>query len=47
MIKDLTDGFKKVPELSDICNSYTTGTSALPDIYARVRGQVQECPWYN
>ena len=38
--------------------SYTTGTSALPDIYARAqgpqtRGQVRiyqakhSCPWYN
>ena len=24
-----------------VCNSYTTGMSALPDIYARARGQVR------
>ena len=41
--------------LSDICNSYVMGTSALPDIYACARGPrasayiqaKHKCPWYN
>ena len=52
-----TGGAFELPKQSGTYNSYTTGTSVLPDIYAQARAAgpsasayiqaKHECPWYN